>query len=444
MAQDGTTNPDAQQFWARVSKWPEDVQKSFWDSGARLSAFVGESPSPRRLQFDTSKPAPGSAWWEKAFFYLGQSSINQAVIYQAQGDAIVASASWIGGMLQGDFNKSPTTSQIVVGGILSMIPVVDQICDVRDVVSNICDLSLESERAKPERWMALGLTCVGFVPEFGSAVKTVVKTADKTGVRLIDIVKVMEWVDRHVKVRRPWGQAHIAWLERADWVGIAKQAGQTAKSAFKNALEKVQSAIKYSAGVVQVRLKQLEETLALIIKRVESAVADAVNVVTAKIRTLLRKEKPQIGKYDATPGPKPNAHKQSESAPPAAPPPPDKGKPNPCKLLVQDIYIRTTEVLKRFRDMYEDKLNLFGLTRLPDGTGKPHPSLPKGSGSWPGHEQQLSQKQKGLRDTILMYDRAKCKEPRFPKAIRDLSYHPIPKRPRGPNQPEGYPFSALN
>jgi hypothetical protein len=112
-----------------------------------------------------------------------------------------------------------------------------------------------------------------------------------------------------------------------------------------------------------------------------------------------------------------------------------------CKPLAAAAYAQAPEVAKRFLDMMEDKLGIFKLTVNPDGTkGTPHPSLPKGSGTWHGHEQQLRQKQKSLRDTISAYDAAKCTQPKIVKPIRDLAYQPIPKSPGGI---PGYPFTSL-
>jgi hypothetical protein len=105
------------------------------------------------------------------------------------------------------------------------------------------------------------------------------------------------------------------------------------------------------------------------------------------------------------------------------------------------IYTQVPEVAKRFIDMMQDKLGLFNLTVNSDGSkGKPHSSLPKGSGTWHGHVQQLSQKQKSLRDSINEYDLAKCRQPKIIKSVRDLAYHPIPSRP---GSVPSYPFSNL-
>lgn len=319
-----TVNPEAQRFWSAVADWPEQVQRAFWEGSARLSEFIGEPPAPRVLQFDRSKPPPGLPWWEKALFYYGQSHINQAAVAQAQAQATVQGVTWLWGALQGDFNRSPTTGQIVTGGVLSMIPVVDQLCDVRDIVANCLALSDEEGRRDDGNWLALGLTCFGFIPTVGSAVKTVAKVAVHKGVRLIDIIKRMEWLESlGSKVRLPWGRAPLGWLQNYDWAAAAKTAGAAAKRAFENALRKVEAAIRWATGAIKARLQQLAQTCQAIIASVEQAISDAALKVRDSIRSLLRRDKREIGRFDATPGAAPNRHVQSHTEPP-----PDK-RPRP-------------------------------------------------------------------------------------------------------------------
>lgn len=309
-------NPEAQRFWGAVADWPEQAQRAFWEGSARLSEFIGENPNPQVLQFDRSKPPPDMPWWEKALFYYGQSHVNQAAVAQAQARATVQGATWLWGTLQGDFNRSPTTGQIVTGGVLSMIPVVDQLCDVRDVVANCLALSDEEGRRDDSNWFALGLTCFGFIPELGSAVKTVAKVAIHKGVRLIDIVKRMEWLESlGGKVRLPWGRAPLRWLQAYDWVAAAKTAGAAAKRAFENALRKVEAAIRWATGAIKTRLQQLAGAFKAIIARVEQAIEDVALKVRDSIRNLLRRDKREIGRFDAAPGSAPNRHVQRENEP---------------------------------------------------------------------------------------------------------------------------------
>jgi hypothetical protein len=59
--------------------------------------------------------------------------------------------------------------------LVTMVPVVDQIADVRDVAANLYILSKPERRTDGWVWMALVLTLIGLVPVFGSAAKGVLR-----------------------------------------------------------------------------------------------------------------------------------------------------------------------------------------------------------------------------------------------------------------------------
>jgi hypothetical protein len=80
---------------------------------------------------------------------------------------------WFWGVLQGDFAEDPTTSQIVVGTVISMIPFVDQVADVRDLVANL--ISVRKEPRDVWKWVAVIVTLIGLIPVLGSALKGVFK-----------------------------------------------------------------------------------------------------------------------------------------------------------------------------------------------------------------------------------------------------------------------------
>lgn len=313
---------DNQTFWTGIAKLPEEAQRSFWDAGVTLSGYIGERASPRTLTYDTSSPPPGMPWYERLFFYIGQSNYNQAVTAQAQSKVIVEGAGWLWGALQGDFNKSPTTGQVITGGIISLIPIVDQVCDVRDIIANCIVLSDAPAREDHENWVALGLTCIGFVPEFGSAVKTVAKVGLKQGARLLDVLKHMEWVERNfkkLKVACPWGYAPIEWLRKYDWIGQFNKAGAEARKAFESAMAKAQAAAKYAIGAIKTKLLQLVDLFKAIAAKIVDVMAELGRKLKAKIDEMLGGAKREAGNYDATTGTGANKHAQGEKPPPKGP-----------------------------------------------------------------------------------------------------------------------------
>ncbi|QNA88312.1 hypothetical protein G4G28_07000 [Massilia sp. Dwa41.01b] len=84
-------------------------------------------------------------------------------------NSLAAGAEWIWEVLQGDFNDSASTAQVVTGTIISMIPFVDQLCDVRDLVAN-CK-KLDEEPSQKWHWFTLALTLIGLIPGLGSLLK---------------------------------------------------------------------------------------------------------------------------------------------------------------------------------------------------------------------------------------------------------------------------------
>ncbi|HET7794430.1 MAG TPA: polymorphic toxin type 15 domain-containing protein, partial [Rhizobacter sp.] len=332
----GQASADNQRFWQGIAKLPEPAQRSFWDAGTSLSQYIGESPNPRALTFDTSKPPANAQWWERMLFYAGQGQYNQALANTYTGQALVDGGKWLWGALQGDFNKSPTTGQVITGGIISMIPIVDQVCDVRDVVANCLDLSDEQARRDPGKWMALGLTCVGFVPEFGSAVKTVAKVGVKEGTHLLGLLKHMEWIEKNfqrLKMACPWGYAPIEWLRKYDWIGQLQKAGLKAQKAFQNALQKAEAALALAFGAVKAKLQQLVDLFKAIVAKIVSVMVELGQKLKTKIAEMTGTAKKQAGNYDATPGKATNTHTQSDNPPPKGPTKPPRMDPHKPKCF---------------------------------------------------------------------------------------------------------------
>jgi hypothetical protein len=89
-------------------------------------------------------------------------------INSAKSD-LSAAAEWILNVLEGDFSQEQSVAQAVTGTIISMIPLVDQICDVRDIVAN-CK-KLKQDASNKWHWFALVLCLIGLFPSLGSLVK---------------------------------------------------------------------------------------------------------------------------------------------------------------------------------------------------------------------------------------------------------------------------------
>jgi hypothetical protein len=80
---------------------------------------------------------------------------------------------WFWEAIEGDFNENRSTSQILIDAGISMIPLVDQVCDLRDLIANCRKLS--KDQTDVWNWVALVLTLIGLFPALGSLVKGVLK-----------------------------------------------------------------------------------------------------------------------------------------------------------------------------------------------------------------------------------------------------------------------------
>lgn len=82
-------------------------------------------------------------------------------------------ANWVWEALQGDFNPNRSVGQVGFDTVVCLVPGVDTVMDVRDLIANI--IAIVRAPASGMAWFSLVLTLVGFIPELGSVAKGVVK-----------------------------------------------------------------------------------------------------------------------------------------------------------------------------------------------------------------------------------------------------------------------------
>lgn len=108
---------------------------------------------------------------------------------------------WLWEAIQGDFNDNRSTGQIAFDAAVSMIPLVDQLCDVRDLIANCRSIATSDEKDDNTwKWVAISLTLIGLIPTLGSALKGVLKImftfVRRHGLNMIDkaVDLGMTWV----------------------------------------------------------------------------------------------------------------------------------------------------------------------------------------------------------------------------------------------------------
>lgn len=159
-----------------------------------------------------------------------------------------AAAEWMWVVLQGDFAEEQNTAQTVTSTVISMIPFVDQICDVRDIVANCRKIKDDSDNKWT--WVALVLTLIGLFPTLGSLAKGCLKilfvygrkAVFKAGAKTLDAGM---W-----QATKPWVEAGIVKLNEF----LARPAVRKAISALKwdNVYKELAKATRKLAGQLNV------------------------------------------------------------------------------------------------------------------------------------------------------------------------------------------------
>lgn len=161
---------------------------------------------------------------------------------------------WFWEAVEGDFNEHRSTSQILVDAGISMIPLVDQVCDIRDLIANCRKLT--KDYTDSWAWVALVLTLIGLFPTLGSLVKGVLKiffgfARRSGGKQLADAVEAaMSWTISFLRRRevQKYLQAHkvdevFKWL----WIEIKAVRARTSVSELISAFDR---AIKVAESLV--------------------------------------------------------------------------------------------------------------------------------------------------------------------------------------------------
>ena len=127
-------------------------------------------------------------------------------------------------LIMGDFNEDQMVSAQIIGGLISLIPVVDQVMDLRDVSGSLYRINKHGGFAKAtiDQKIYLGFAAFGVVPEVGSAFKTVFKPLYKERKALKGAVNSgVAMIERMLSKKK--GGA-LAWVKALDWAGNTQAA----------------------------------------------------------------------------------------------------------------------------------------------------------------------------------------------------------------------------
>ncbi len=150
----------------------EDIRVDYGGDPGEVELLVTSEPQPHPEE---------QGWFERMTTTL-----------KGAWDTTKDAADWTWGALQGDFNEDATIGQIATNAIITAIPVVDQVGDVRDITANIKLLVWDKRYKEAAIWFALVVTLVGLIPTFGSLLKGVFKLIWK-GAKLDEVLALFNY-----------------------------------------------------------------------------------------------------------------------------------------------------------------------------------------------------------------------------------------------------------
>ena len=195
-------------------------------------------------------------------------------------------ASWVWGVILGDFNGDATVEQIIANTAISMIPVIDQVADLRDLTANAMKLLNEEARAEPENWLLLAITLIGCIPLFGSAIKGTCKIALKQGKEMPK--------DDLLAILRAMGKGDPEkFLRTLKWVDYGKQAAQilsdVIKPCYEVAADLALASNKIGADMFTQKFTELADELKILDKMGMDKISEAMTHFDHLFKSILSK-----------------------------------------------------------------------------------------------------------------------------------------------------------
>lgn len=189
-------------------------------------------------------------------------------------------------LILGDFNEEQMVSAQVIGGLISLIPVVDQVMDVRDISGCLYRINKGGGLAKAslDQKINLGFAAFGVIPEVGSAFKTVFKPLYKERKALKGAFNGgVAMVERMLGVKK--GGA-VKWVRGLDWAGNTQAAIVKANFALESSIQMLEY-IAAGHWWCPDHLEQLARDVTPSMKALRGKLAGPIQQAAAEIRKFL-------------------------------------------------------------------------------------------------------------------------------------------------------------
>ena len=171
-------------------------------------------------------------------------------------------ANWLKGMVTGG-GTSP--SQIIVSGILSVIPGVGQAMDLRDIVTGV--IAIAACPTSPMAWLDMAITLVGCVPVAGDSLKT--------GFRLL---KSGHSLPRILDGMSPKIRGNVEkWFKEINWgqvSSVVKRSFDDVMAAFIDGLDSWAVKAIMGQGEVKLLISQMKDLRARAPKMLDEAITE--------------------------------------------------------------------------------------------------------------------------------------------------------------------------
>ncbi|TVO60061.1 hypothetical protein [Denitromonas ohlonensis] len=225
-------------------------------------------------------------------------------------------ANWVWEALQGDFNPNRSVGQIGLDTAVCLVPGVDTVMDVRDLIANI--IVIARTPTAGGAWFALVLTLIGFFPELGSVAKGVVKIVMvrlrpyiKHADDLTNASKMVKYLDkafddalpdiiqylRHPKVQQFLTKAGVPdvlkWVSESIMTVVGKVDTAALKGLFNSGTEKLKDILRYLQPLLPeaagTKIKQLLNGIVTVQRGFDKAVNQYIEPIRAILRRLAQR-----------------------------------------------------------------------------------------------------------------------------------------------------------
>lgn len=206
---------------------------------------------------------------------------------------LVDSGSWVWGVIQGDFNEDASIGQIITNTLITMIPVVDQAADIRDLTANLKVIIWDEEYDNYEAWVALTLTLFGIIPVLGSLLKGVCKAIwlGARKVSLNDLLKVFNFFAK--------GNGY-KWLKKLESSKL-DEIGEKCIQKLHELLAAVSANLKSLSGYIPGFFSSTHARIALTIssiKKVQAKAGEMIRKVVGDLKAKLKEILQQGGRRE--------------------------------------------------------------------------------------------------------------------------------------------------